>query len=192
MMASYGGKKRRARRRFLKDRRGAAAVEFAIVAPVFLALMFSTFEVGWFYFANSVTDAATTAAARLVRTGQVQNWTGSDAEKFQRLYDVICNVVGAFGPCNTHLTVEVNTFPSFSALAADTSAATCANDTPADIAALAFTPGAELQIARVRVCLLYTTVNPAIGLKLAEPGTSTRRIVSAAVFRNEPYEKNKK
>lgn len=191
-MLSLRKKPRETRRRFLRSRRGAAAVEFAIVAPVFLALMFSTFEVGWFYFANSVTDAATTSAARLVRTGQVQGWTGSDAEKFERFYDVICNVVGALGSCKTHLTVEVTTFPSFAALAADTTPATCANDLPADIAALDFTPGSELQIARVRVCLLYNTVNPAVGLRLSDPGTSTRRIVSSVIFRNEPYEKNKK
>ncbi|MEX0644116.1 MAG: TadE/TadG family type IV pilus assembly protein, partial [Parvularculaceae bacterium] len=57
----------------LGDRRGSSAVEFAIVVPVFLALMFSMFEVGWFYFVNSVVDAAAINVARYIRTGQAQN-----------------------------------------------------------------------------------------------------------------------
>lgn len=189
--APRGGKRARARRRFHRDSRGATAIEFAIVAPVFMALMFSTFEVGWFYFANSITDAATATASRLVRTGQVQQWTGSDTERFQRLYDVVCNIVRPFGACDTHLTLEVQTFPTFQDLADDTSTPTCADDTPTKIAAIPFAPGKESQIIRIRVCLLYKTVNPAIGLRLAEPGSSMRRITSSLLFRNEPYEKNK-
>ncbi len=180
------------KRRFRRDRRGAAAIEFAFVAPIFLALMFSTFEVGWFYFVNSATDAATTTAARLIRTGQVQRWTGSNAEIYKQFYGVICDVVDSFGPCDTHMTVEVETYPTFAALAADASKPICADDNPAAIAAIPFKPGKEQEIVRVRVCLLYNTVNPTIGLRLANVGSSTRRITSTMLFRNEPYEKNKK
>lgn len=190
-MKERGFPEKRSRRCLAGDRRGAAAIEFAIVAPVFLALMFSTFEVGWFYFANSVTDAATTTAARLVRTGQVQRWTGSNTEVFQKFYDVICNVVDSFGACNTHMTVEVQTYSSFDDLTADASDPTCADDDPVEVTAIPFKPGKESEIVRVRVCLLYNTVNPTIGLNLAESGTSTRRITSTMLFRNEPYEKNK-
>lgn len=174
-----------------RDRRGATAIEFALVAPVFLALMMSTFEVGWFYFVNSVTDAATTKAARLIRTGQVQSWAGSPKQVYQQFYDVVCDVVSAFGDCPTHLTVEVQTFLTFQDLAADNSAPVCANDMPAKKAAIPFSPGAELEIVRVRVCLLYKTVNPAIGLRLADSANSTRKIIATALFRNEPFEKNK-
>lgn len=174
-----------------RDKRGSMAIEFALVVPVFLALMMSTFEVGWFYFVNSVTDAATTKAARLIRTGQVQRWVGTPTQVYLRYYDVICDVVATFGNCKTHLTVEVQTFPTFQALAADTSAPTCADETPTKLAAIPFTPGAELEIVRVRVCLLYNTVNPVIGVRLADPGKSTRKITSTMLFRNEPFEKNK-
>lgn len=182
----------RPRRRFLGDSRGSAAVEFAIIAPIFLGLMFSMFEIGWFYFANSVTDAATTTAGRLIRTGQVQKWSGSDEEVFKQFYDTICDVVDSFGECGSHMTVEVTTFKSFEDLAADTTDIACADSDPNEIDAIPFEPGGELQIVRVRVCLLFNTVNPAIGVKLAEDGTGVRRIKSTMIFRNEPYEKNKK
>ena len=39
-----------ARRSGAGDQRGAAAVEFALVAPGFFALLFSIFEAGYFFF----------------------------------------------------------------------------------------------------------------------------------------------
>ena len=83
---------KRRRLGFARNASGSTAVEFALVAPVFLMMMFSIFEVGWFYFANSVVDAAITDMARLVKTGQVQGWDGTDEEKYDKLYDDVCEV----------------------------------------------------------------------------------------------------
>lgn len=181
---------KRRRSGFRSDQSGSTAVEFAIVAPVFLAMMFSTFEVGWFFFANSVVDASVGDAARLIKTGQIQRSVGDDTDKYNALYDGICDVVTSFGGCDARLSLEVQTYDTFAALAADTSAATCADSPPDALAAVPFLPGEELQIVRVRVCYIYTTLNPAIGLNLSETGSNKRRIISTAIFRNEPYERN--
>ncbi|WP_425408686.1 TadE/TadG family type IV pilus assembly protein [Hyphococcus sp.] len=184
---------RRLKRRrcgFRSNTDGSAAVEFAIVAPLFLVMMFSIFEVGWFYFANSAVDASITDMARLVKTGQVQGWDGDDEEKYDRLYDDVCRIVSSFGGCDNRLTLEVDTFDTFNELAADNTPPVCADAPPEDLAALPFDPGEELQIIRVRVCYLYTTLNPAIGISMAEEGTNMRRLVSTMIFRNEPYELN--
>ena len=69
---------------------------------------------------------------------------------------------------------------------------TCADAPPEQLDLIPFNPGEELQIVRVRVCYIYNTLNPAIGITLAEPGTSTRRLISTMIFRNEPYELNNK
>lgn len=176
--------------RLFVDRDGTAAIEFAIVAPVFLALMFSLFEVGWFFYTNSIVDASVSDAARLVETGQIQKSTGTDAEKKQAIFNAVCNVLQHFGDCTTRLTVEVQTYASFAALAADTGAATCADAPPADVSAIPFDPGGELSIVRVRVCYIYSTTNPAIGVNVAEPGTNKRRLIASSIFRSEPYESN--
>ena len=81
---------------------------------------------------------------------------------------------------------------SFAALAADFSNVTCADAEPPELAAIPFEPGGELEIVRVRACLLFKTINPAIGVNLADPSTGIRKITSTMIFRNEPYEKNKK
>ena len=172
------------------DKRGSTAVEFAIVAPLFLMMMFSTFEVGWFFFANSVVDAAVGEAARQIKTGQVQRWGGDNQDKLDILHDQICDVVKAFGGCENKLTIEVNNYTSFAQLGADNAPATCADAPPDEVAAIPFEPGGELAIVRIRICYIYRTINPAIGINLSEPGTNQRRLISTMIFRNEPYELN--
>jgi len=171
---------------FWRKRDGTAAIEFAIIAPVFLALMFSIFEVGWFHFVNSTVNIATTQSARIVRTGQVQLGGTSEQEYFQS----VCNVVDIFGECDTTLTVDVTTFADFAALAMDTSDATCRDAPQAEIDNIPYNPGNENEIVRVRICVLYKTINPAIGVNLSETGSSIRRVSSTLIFRNEPYERN--
>jgi len=175
---------------FGADRKGSAAVEFSIVAPIFLALMFSMFEVAWYFYTNSVLDAATDKAARMVRTGQLQENTTltSNQERFDFLYDEICDVVKSWGDCATRMTMEVQTFTTFAELAAATAPPTCADSPPDEIANIPFEPGNELQIVRVRVCLIYDTINPTIGANLSEGDEGQRHLVSTMIFQNEPYE----
>ena len=182
--------KRAACRRFRQHKAGSAAAEFAIVLPVFLLTMFSIFEVGWFYYVNSIVDASVTSGARLIRTGQLQSAGGTADDQFDDLYDSICDVLGVFGDCDTRLTIEVQTYSTFADLAADTADATCADADATDIDDIPFSPGSELEIVRVRICFIYTTINPAIGINLAESGGNTRRLISTMIFRNEPYETN--
>lgn len=172
--------------RFWRNKKGTAAIEFAIIAPVFLAVMFSIFEVGWFHFVNSTVSIATTQSARVVRTGQVQLGGTSKAEYF----NTVCNIVDVFGDCDETLTVDVATFDTFADLAADTSVPTCRDAPQEDIDNIPYEPGGENAIVRVRICVLYHTLNPAIGMNLSEAGSTQRRVSSTLIFRNEPYERN--
>ena len=174
---------------FLRNKNGSAAVEFAIIAPIFLGIMFSMFEVGWFFYTNSVIDASLDRAGRMLRTGQVQQSIATPADQFTFLYDEICDVVSAFGDCSTRLTLEVQTFNTFADLAAATTPMVCADSPPAEVAAIPFSPGTELSIVRARMCLIYDTINPMIGVNLAEGPQGQRHLISTVIFKNEPYEK---
>ncbi len=66
------GRFRRLFNAFHDDRRGATAVEFAIVAPVFFFLIFLIAETAMIFIAEQVLDNAVFESARLVRTGQAQ------------------------------------------------------------------------------------------------------------------------
>ncbi len=171
------------RRRFHRCERGAAAVEFAIVVPVFLGLMFATFEVGWFYFVNSQIDSATVEAARLIRTGRAQK-LGFDKQEF---YDAVCGKLSALGTCDGKLTVEVRRFTSFNELATDASSIVCSDDAETLIAGLPYDPGTDNDIVRLRICYLYQTLNPALGVNLSDRANGKRRLYGTFVSRNEPF-----
>jgi Flp pilus assembly protein TadG len=47
---------RNALRRFHRNRRGVAAVEFALVAPLFFGLLFAIIEIGLMFFASQVLE----------------------------------------------------------------------------------------------------------------------------------------
>ena len=185
-----GARKRSLTTRLFVNKDGTAAIEFAIVAPIFMALMFSLFEIGWFFYTNSIVDASVADAARLIETGQLQKSTGTDEQKKQAMFNAVCNILHEFGDCTTRLTVEVQTFPDFATLAAANNPATCADAPQAERDAIPFSPGTELSIVRVRICFIYTTINPAIGVNVSEPGTNKRRLISQSVFRSEPYLSN--
>lgn len=173
------------RRSGLRDDNGAAAVEFALVAPLFLALIFSIMEAGWFFFVSSTTERANEEAARLIRTGQAQ-----DGLSASDLFGRVCAVVKAFGECSETLGLDVTSFPDFASLAAAPAGADCPDPDALGAGNIQYTAadfGDARDIVRVSLCLRYKPINPAIGLKLDRDETGSRRIRAETVFRNEPF-----
>ncbi|MEL7488296.1 MAG: TadE/TadG family type IV pilus assembly protein, partial [Pseudomonadota bacterium] len=105
-MAVFKSGKRRSLNALLRDRRGTSAIEFAIVFPVFMTIMMSSFEVGWFYFVNATVDAATINIAREIRTGQIRGDQTFDPDQF--FADEVCPKLDYFGECDTRLTANVS------------------------------------------------------------------------------------
>ncbi len=173
--------------------RGSAAVEFALIAPLFLALVFSIAEAGWYYFVNTAVERANESAARLVRTGQAQTAKdsgGVNVYSADAFYNEICSVVAPFGACDDTLTVDVARFASFDALASDTSSAVCRNSDNPTIKGAQFDAsdyGAQNEIIRVRICFLYKPVSPILGLQLSTNKDGRAEIVASSIFRNEPF-----
>jgi Flp pilus assembly protein TadG len=61
---------RKVLRRFRRNRRGSAAVEFALVAPVFFALLFAIIETAIVFFAGQVLETGVQDSSRLIYTSQ--------------------------------------------------------------------------------------------------------------------------
>jgi Flp pilus assembly protein TadG len=57
-------------RHFRRDRRGSAVVEFALVAPMFFALLFALLETGLVFFAGQLLETGIQDGARLMYTSQ--------------------------------------------------------------------------------------------------------------------------
>lgn len=168
---------------FVFSRRGSSAVEFAIVAPLFLALTFAILEAGFFFFVQSSVEAANAKASRLIRTGQAQA-AGFDRQAF---FDEVCDVVKILGDCDAKLTVQVQRYNSFAALAADNSAPTCRDADQAAVDAIPYQTGASREIVRVRVCYIHEALTPGVGLNLGRSASGEVKLVSTSIFRNEPF-----
>jgi Flp pilus assembly protein TadG len=56
-------------RRFRRNRGGSAAVEFALVAPMFFALLFAIIETALVFFAGQVLETVNQNSARMIMTG---------------------------------------------------------------------------------------------------------------------------
>ncbi|SJZ65603.1 TadE/TadG family type IV pilus assembly protein [Consotaella salsifontis] len=64
-----------------RDRGGAAALEFALVAPIFFALVFSIFEAGWLMTQSMMLDQAVEGTVRLLRLGKLGNPSQKSVKK---------------------------------------------------------------------------------------------------------------
>src|SRR5713226_5519982 len=90
---------RNAIRRFRRNSRGSAAVEFALVAPVFFALLFASMETGLMFFADQVLETGTEDSARLMYTHQAYD-TGMDETAFKT---DLCSRVAVLFKCTGNL-----------------------------------------------------------------------------------------
>jgi len=83
-------------RRFRRNRRGSAAVEFALIATPFFALLFAIIETSIIFFAGQVLETGLQDSARLLYTHQAQD-QGMTKEQFKA---DLCNRVVVLMSCS--------------------------------------------------------------------------------------------
>src|ERR1041384_638031 len=96
-------------RRFARGEEGAAAVEFAIVAAPFLALMFAIMETALVFFASQTLETAVADSARLIMTGQAQSLSFTPAQ----FKTAVSAKIGGLFDCAGGLQIDVKTYSSF-------------------------------------------------------------------------------
>lgn len=177
-------------RRLLHRQDGAAAVEFALVAAPFLALMFAIMETALVFFASQSLETVAADSARLIMTGQAQT-QGFDQEKFKK---AVCAKVAGLFDCMNGLYVDVQTYQSFATLSDG------ATNNLQDIKALFdsdgkpssdkfnYQTGGPGDIVVVRLIYLWPVYVPLLGLNLSDMAGGKRLMMSTVAFRNEPYQ----
>ena len=173
---------RRARARgFLRDRSGAMAVEFALVAFPLLFMLFSIIELALVFMVSSSLENATTEVARTIRTGATQG-TGAVAQTAFR-NRVCAEISWMQASCQSNLSVDVFPYTSFQGQSPPPAlTGTTFND-----AAMRFNTGQQGDIILVRTFYRWTLISPFLrgGLQRLPGGVSL--ITAAATFKNEPY-----
>ena len=160
--------------RLARARRGAVAVEYALLSIPFLTILFAIIETGYIFFAAILIEGATAEAARQIRTGAVQE-SGAPLTQFR---GILCNNLFGIVPCGD-LVIDVRNFTRF----------TDANPPPiaGNAAGATFAPGAAGDVVVVRVAYEWYFITPFIDEALSKADGGTRSIVSSAAFRNEPF-----
>jgi Flp pilus assembly protein TadG len=158
---------------------GATAVEFALIAPAFLATLIAVLQTAVFLFAQASLQTAATQAGRLFMTGQAQNLSQS-AFKTQ----VCQNYLPAVFNCNS-LIVVVQNYTSFSG--ASTSAPALYNAQGNPVNTWAYSPGSPGQIMVVQLVYPWSVVNGPLGFTLANLPNNAAEMMGLSAFRVEPY-----
>jgi hypothetical protein len=177
-------RRQRVLRRYRRSQSGVSAIEFALAAPLFFALLMAIFEVGLMLFTEFVIQNNVGDATRMIRTGEVR--TESDFR------NQACGGLPKFLDCESNLHILVESFDDFEQVAPNPSFPPRAPDgyfdLPEDQSITLFDPDAG-KAGRVVVARIY------YGWYLFSPGmtymsnmTASRRMLAGgAAFRNEPF-----
>lgn len=169
---------------FIRNNRGAAAIEFAIVGPVYLVLALSTMEVGLILTKDVLLDNAMIDASKYVYVGAAQ----SGAVDQEDLEAFICDRMDiVMQDCENNLALELINMSSFNQTIDHS--APCRDSATEIEPVVQFNPGTSGDIMFIRACLTTDVILPGVGMGLALSKTETGRyqIVSQTAFLNEPF-----
>lgn len=167
--------------RFGRKNDGAAAVEFAIVAVPFFALLFAIIELALVFWAGQVLETAAHDASRLIMTGQAQS-QNFDQTRFKQ--ELCARVLGLFS-CNS-FKIDVRTYGAFAS--ANLGKPTYKPNGQIDDSGFTYQTGGPGDIVVVRVMYEWPLILRTFGLDLADTPAGKRLLMSAVAFRNEPYQ----
>lgn len=174
--------------RFRRNRRGSAAVEFALVAPIFIALVFAIIETALMFLAGQVLETATESAARQIQTGQAQgNAAVVDAGTFLQNY--VCPQIPALFSCSNPpsangIFVDVKSYSSFQSVPPIVDPISAGN---LDTSTFGYSLGGSCDVVVVRLFYKWQLFVTGLGYNISNLSNGQRALSATAVFRNEPY-----
>jgi len=173
--------RRRRWRAFFADRKGATAVEFALIAPAFIALLVALIQTFLVFFAQQLLEQVVNQASRAILTGQAQ---GQGMTQAQFAQAVCSNVVILFN-CNG-LMIDVQVASSWSST--NTGLPTLTYDASGNVTNVwQFNPGNQGDIVIVRVMYLWPVFLGPLGFNLSNQPNGSRLIMSSTAFMNEAF-----
>ncbi|WP_372609644.1 TadE/TadG family type IV pilus assembly protein [Aquicoccus sp.] len=168
-------------RRWRRDERGTATVEFAIMFPLFVTLFLSSVELGMIMFRHAMLERGLDLAVRDIRLG-----TGSDPDH-DDIKDAICNFSGVLPQCADNLRLEmIRVDPrTFAALPAE---GDCIDHSEEATPVRSFLHGGANDMMLLRACYVFSPVIPTSGLGyyLEVDGAGNAAMFATSAFVQEP------
>lgn len=165
-----------------EDRRGAAAVEFAIIAVPFFFLIFGLLEVCLLFIMSTVLEHAISETSRQIRTGQAQENGFTEVEFRQSVCDQLFDLLD----CDSRLHIDVQSISGFGAA---NMTSPLDGDGNFDESGFGYNPGKANEIVAVRVFYEWNLMTPALSMPLSNMAGNKHLIQANTVFRNEPFGK---
>jgi Flp pilus assembly protein TadG len=165
--------------RFRRNRGGASAIEFALIAPFFIGLLFAIIETGFMFFASQVLETVTQDSARQIFTGQVQG-QALTATQFKTL---VCSKVVALFDCANGISIDVQNYPQFSNVDVSSAIDPSRKFTNPNN----YSPGGPGDIVVVRLFYQWPIIVTTFGYDLSSLANGKRLLTATAAFQNEPY-----
>ena len=162
------------------NRRGATAIEFALVAVPFVMITVAIVEISVMYAANAVMLGATQDAVRAVRTGQVQ--AISDPEEADALFrEQMCRHIPIrLVDCNA-IQFRVEVLESFAS--ADTTVTIDEDGNIDDDTNY----GDQEDVMMITVLYYHPMISPLTAAFFADSPNNTKLLTGVFVFQTEPY-----
>ncbi|MGK6319816.1 TadE/TadG family type IV pilus assembly protein [Sphingomonas sp. DT-204] len=165
----------------VRDRRGASAIEFALIAAPFAALMVAVLQISLTFFAQQVLETTAEKTVRQMITGEVQR-SGLTASQFKTN---VCAKLPSFMDC-AKLMIDVRQATSFDGI--DTSPPTITYNSDGTVKnSWEFKPGGQGAINVVKIMYLWPELSAPFGFNLANTANGKRLLVAVSVFKTEPY-----
>jgi Flp pilus assembly protein TadG len=167
-------------RSWVRRQEGTTAIEFSLMAIPYFMLTIGIMEVSIMYASACLLEGATNSAARLIRTGQVQQAEGVDPQEMFR--DAICDYASVLLACDK-IVIEVRPMDSFT----DYDALAAQYDEDGNLVSQGFDAGGSNNRILIRVAYRYEMLTPFIGPLLVGADNS-RLFMSTIVLQTEPYD----
>ncbi len=164
--------------RFVRARKGATSIEFALVAFPFFGLMFAIVEIGLTMFASMTLETATQMSARLIRTGIAQSQTMNSTAYKQ----TICDRVGILFDCGK-IKIDIRTISTFDSTVPPALDA----DGKMNDQNFLYLPGKGGDIVLVRTFYEWPSLGKLVYFSLQNTGNGTFLMSASAAFKNEPF-----
>jgi Flp pilus assembly protein TadG len=166
--------------RFRAAQQGATLVEFALIAPIFFALLIAIFEITLFLFAQANLQYAAVAASRLFMTGQAQNSNMTQ----NQFINQVCPMIQPMFNCN-NLMVNVQSYTNFAS--ANGSAPTLTYNGQGQVTNnWSYSPGTPGQVMLVQLIYQWPIVGGPFGYVLPNNANGKTEIMGVTAFRVEP------
>ena len=168
-------------RRFVRHRKGATAVEFAWIAPMFFGSLFAIMETGLLFLKSNAIDAGIEEAKRVTMTGQVAG-AGAANLQLEAFKAAFCAQADWIIDC-ANIKFDVRAFTTFASAAMPNPIV----NKEFNAAGLDFKPGNPCQIVVIRAYYETTSLSAMIRNDVSNLNNGNVVLSGSAAFKNEPF-----